>query len=334
MSNRPPLFPPGYEPPEPDSDLLKLRPGKTTVRIVTPFLAGFEVWRDDRDEEGQQVRVCWRQESPEMPPNKVGWNNERNENERTIPFLACVVWNHSAARLQLWTISQATIRERLWDLANSRWGDLRDYDIEITRIGSGRNNTEYKVLNLPPCPLPESAKKAIATYKIDMTRMYGEHRKPFEAVATPVRQLGNHHEGGSSTPHLHERRIEIVDINNTGRTCKLGGVAGPLIVATDSEGLKYGATSTAVTSALAAFTALPAFAAVKFRVMPNGNYALEHVVACDPPPSRVLEQARQQQQDEDVSFDAAPADAPDQSATPGAAPEKPPYQMDDDDIPF
>ena len=55
------------------------------------------------------------------------------------------------------------------------WGDLKGYDIDITKTKAG-DKTSYTVQGVPPKELSEEIKKAFADTKVDLRKLFeGEY---------------------------------------------------------------------------------------------------------------------------------------------------------------
>lgn len=121
---------------------LKDMPGKSCdIRIMCPFLNGYEGWTED----SKPVRA----QSLDGFAANIKWRVENGKEQTPRPFWATVVWNRTAGKLQVWSFTQATIHRQLRDLLdNKKWGALNTYDITITRKGDG-TKTEYSVVPNP-----------------------------------------------------------------------------------------------------------------------------------------------------------------------------------------
>lgn len=131
---------------------LKLKEGdKFRLRILgpSPFLAGFEWWT-------QANRPCHSLEHPGRPADIR--TDRDGKPDRVRAFWAMIVWNFDEERVQIWSITQATIRDRLLELFEDQedWGAPTEYDITVSRTGSGLD-TEYSVVPGKPRDIPADA---------------------------------------------------------------------------------------------------------------------------------------------------------------------------------
>ena len=120
---------------------LKLRQGKTKIRILDNPIAGWVYWTN----QNRPVRV---QSQPTELPADIR-RDENGKADRVKHFWAMVVWNYASESLCILEVTQSSIQQTILALANSDWGSPLEYDIEITKTGE-KLETKYTVLNLPP----------------------------------------------------------------------------------------------------------------------------------------------------------------------------------------
>lgn len=153
MSN---TIPDGFEPQAASSNYLRLTPGKHRIRILSGAIAGWVYW-EDTPEGGRR---------PTRLPLK---DNPPVEHAETVKkFLAFPVWNYEVGKVQIWEITQATIQRELKAYEKDPdWGNLQEYDLEITREGQDRNSTKYRVSPKPKSDLPKEVEKDIVLPNMD-----------------------------------------------------------------------------------------------------------------------------------------------------------------------
>ncbi len=142
------------------SNYLKLTEGEHTFRALSSAIVGFEYFNTDN----KPVRS----ETPfeEMP-------TDIKKGGRINPFWAFVVWNYDEKRLQILEITQKTIMTPLKALIdNPKWGSPKNYDISITRKGTGMQDTEYAVMPNPAEPVAQEIKDAFAKSNIDLNVLF------------------------------------------------------------------------------------------------------------------------------------------------------------------
>lgn len=62
---------------------------------------------------------------------------------------------------------------------NADWGDLHKYDVWIERTGSGKNDTRYAVIPVPPLSaISEAEKQLVEAEGIDLKQLYAPRELP------------------------------------------------------------------------------------------------------------------------------------------------------------
>jgi hypothetical protein len=93
-------------------------------------------------------------------------------------FWAMIVWNYKEERIQIFHVTQATIRAAIMSLSeNEDWGAPYFYDIKITKRGE-KVDTEYSVIPSPKKPLPESIRQAFHAKPCDLEALF-TNQDPF-----------------------------------------------------------------------------------------------------------------------------------------------------------
>lgn len=143
---------------------LKFQEGDTKIRIVSRPIAGWIDWIDKKP-----LRF--------RPKNKPA--SSQDPTKEVKAFWAMVVWNYANEKVMLLEVTQGSILKALTNLgADPDWGNFTNYDIKVTKKGSGLK-TEYSVMPLAPKPLSEAAMKAIALEPINLEALY-EGKDPWE----------------------------------------------------------------------------------------------------------------------------------------------------------
>jgi hypothetical protein len=95
-----------------------------------------------------------------------------------------VVWNYAEKRVQILSITQKTIMTPLYNYEQmEEWGDLKGYDIEITKKKEG-DKTNYLVSAIPPKALAQEIKDAYTETKVDLSKIF-EGEYPIEEEINP-----------------------------------------------------------------------------------------------------------------------------------------------------
>ena len=109
----------------------KLKNGDTKLRILTKPT----IWWEYFDENNKPHRQI---EPFKETPNIQEWRKQKQ-------FRATCVWNYDENRLEIWEITQAKIKEALFNLnADPDFWDLKWYDIKINKTGE-KLDTVYQV---------------------------------------------------------------------------------------------------------------------------------------------------------------------------------------------
>ncbi len=87
-------------------------------------------------------------------------------------FMAVPVWNYQVEAIQIWNITQATIRAKIRELANDpEWGDPRNYDIKVKKEGE-QMLTKYEVTPCKEKELTDEVKQKLASTTIDTKALF------------------------------------------------------------------------------------------------------------------------------------------------------------------
>tara|TARA_Y100001963_G_scaffold36972_1_gene51689 strand:- start:7 stop:699 length:693 start_codon:yes stop_codon:yes gene_type:complete len=172
-----------FEPiPEPSltSDYLRIKEGdKHRIRIMgtskdpATFIQGWEAW----DQENKPHREPY---ELGKPCSKQLKDIDRNANPKL--FWMFTVYHVDEERAKVFEVTQRTIKDPILAYSkNPKWGDLRNYVIEIGRTGSGME-TEYTVIAEPPIEEPDQKIIDIMNEAaIDLRVIFGDGN-PFGAL--------------------------------------------------------------------------------------------------------------------------------------------------------
>lgn len=140
------FLPKGYKAPVSEGNYFKFKQGENRFRILSSAIVGFQHWTTDN----KPVRTA--EALTERPANaKVDENGNFQKH-----FWAFVVYNYDAGKPQIMEITQKTIQQGIGALSdNSKWGDVKGYDIVVSRSGEGLE-TEYSVLPEPKSEAPKA----------------------------------------------------------------------------------------------------------------------------------------------------------------------------------
>ena len=174
-----------FEPiPEPSltSDYLRIKENeKHRIRIMgtskdpTTFIQGWEAWDQDNKPHREPYELG-------KPCSKQLKDIDRNANPKL--FWMFTVYHVDEERAKVFEVTQRTIKDPILAYSkNPKWGDLRNYVIEIGRTGSGME-TEYTVIAEPPIEEPDQKIVDIMNEAaIDLRVIFGDGT-PFGALTT------------------------------------------------------------------------------------------------------------------------------------------------------
>lgn len=167
------FLPKGYEVPKNTGDYLNKFPeGKTTFRILSPAITGYQYWNKEK----KPIR------SPEPWDERP---DDMQDGSQVRHFWAFIVWNYDAEKAQIMELTQKTIMgpiKEYWE--NKKWGDPTKYDLVVSRTGKDLNDTEYTVIAEPHSTLDVDVKGILSG--INLKALYlGED--PFTSKASDIR---------------------------------------------------------------------------------------------------------------------------------------------------
>lgn len=164
------MFPSNYTPPASASEgnYTKIPEGEAVrLRILSEAIVGYEYWTNDN----KPIRS----EKPFAATPNI------REGDKPKHFWAFKVWNYTTEKIEVWEITQASIRSKLWALWEDTedYGDLRNYGLKITRTGS-KLETKYEVIAAPPKPLDPAIGQLSADTPVDLAALFRDE-SPFKS---------------------------------------------------------------------------------------------------------------------------------------------------------
>lgn len=149
--------------PSSSGQFAKLQEGANKYRILSDIIVGWEGWKDKKPfrHEGAECKI----KDSEVDLNQ---NGKPNINY----FWAMVVWNYGEERIQVLTLTQKTIMSALFELEkNVDWGDLKNYDVSITKKKEG-DRTSYSVLGIPPKEVAKEISEAYESTDVKLEKLF------------------------------------------------------------------------------------------------------------------------------------------------------------------
>lgn len=167
------FLPNDYQAPKKPSNYTKLEEGVTKIRILTAPIMGYEDWDNKK-------------------PVRFRMNNKPSTSlDPTKPFRhfwAFIIWNYKTERMEIFQVTQTSIRDRIESLAKDEdWGDPFHYDIKITKTGQ-QVNTKYEINPCGKAEIPPGMMHEFEAKPIDLNELY-TNGDPF-AATTEYRTKG------------------------------------------------------------------------------------------------------------------------------------------------
>ena len=153
-------------------NLSKLPDGQPVrIRFFGEGITGFLAWTVDRKPVRWEMR-------PETLPETV--KPDDNGSRTAKFFLTGVCWDYEADMFRVVEITQKPVITDIQKyIADEDYGDPHNYDLTITRTGSGLD-TKYDVLAKPPKPASKETADKFAELDWNLANLY-EGRHPWSA---------------------------------------------------------------------------------------------------------------------------------------------------------
>ena len=182
------FLPPNYKTPDNASQFMKLEPGDNTVRILSQPLVGYVIFTN----EGKPIRREYDPQSStygDFTKDELTEFNAKTREDGSFEgsrhFWIMLVWSYKHNAPKVLDVTQKTVLRDINGLVSDEaWGDPRQYDINISRKGTGRTDTEYTITPKPhKKPAEDIVKFAMdcqETDLVDLRRIWkGEY--PFKS---------------------------------------------------------------------------------------------------------------------------------------------------------
>jgi hypothetical protein len=167
----------------------KFEQGANKFRIMSEPVFGQEYWKSEKDEKGdlipgvdgfpkrKPIRAKLTKSIPTSELEVDRWGNPGRVNH----FMAMVVYDYKEGLFKILSITQKQINAGIKALAESEdWGDPREYDITVTRNGSGRD-TKYTVMPGAKKAIPENIMDAYKEKTFNLEALF-DGEDPFADV--------------------------------------------------------------------------------------------------------------------------------------------------------
>jgi hypothetical protein len=166
------FLPEGYDKIPSTNRYTKLQEGKNVIRVLRSAIVGWVYWNTA----GKPVRL---KERPSGRPLDI--RTEDDGKESVKHFWAFPIWNYNEKMVQVLEVTQKQIMSGIKNLVDDEnWGDPKNYDIMITRSGSGFD-TEYVTQGIPPKPVDPAILENYAKSPVNLPALY-QGGDPFAAT--------------------------------------------------------------------------------------------------------------------------------------------------------
>jgi len=205
------FLPQGYEEPTTDN-YFKFQAGTNVFRVLSDAIVGMEFWKEDTNDEGEVIRKPIRRRMDEpIYPDEIGID-KNGDPEKIKHFWAFVVYNRKAKAIQILQINQKTIQKELRALDNNpKWGDIKEYDIVITKTGE-RLKTKYVVQANPKEEIDKDIVKEYENMNINLEALF-DGKDPFAIQTERQEDVKKKPKGEPKIdPETGEEEIDLADI--------------------------------------------------------------------------------------------------------------------------
>lgn len=163
------FLPQDYQQPTSAGGFTKLETGENRFRILSSPLLLWLEWRG-----GKPLRHAFVQggPKPEKGPDK---------NDSVKHAWALIVWNYKTKQIEVFELDKQDVISGVLNLSNKpAWGHPKNYDIVITKKGSGLD-TEYILTPEPPSEAGVEIVEAFTETPIDLSQLLINGGNPFVA---------------------------------------------------------------------------------------------------------------------------------------------------------
>ena len=154
--------------PKSQSQFMKFQEGQNKFRVLSDVVFGWEGWKNNKPfrHEGE---VC------KIKPEQVDLNQNGRPNINY--FWALVVYNYKEKKVQVLEITQKTIMNVLYEYEQKEeYGDLKGYDVEITKKKEAGDKTTYTTIAMPPKVLLKEIKEEYEKTDVNLSKIFeGEY---------------------------------------------------------------------------------------------------------------------------------------------------------------
>lgn len=181
MADNSSFLPEGYEIPV-TNNYMKLVEGVNRLRVLSKPAVGMEYWKTNPENPSKRTPIRYRMDAPAPKISDLEINPKSGQIDMPQHFWAMVVYNYADKKIQILELKQKGILKalKMW-IDNPKWGDLRNYDITITKEGQGME-TKYVADHDPKEEMDKAIVKEYESMGIKLEALF-DGADPFEASA-------------------------------------------------------------------------------------------------------------------------------------------------------
>ncbi len=166
------FIPAGYTQPTSAGGFTKLETGDNKLRILSSPLLMWLEWND-----GKPTRHPFKQGEP-APKKGAGLKDSVKH------AWGLIVWNYKTEKIEVCELDKAGVIAMILSLSEKpAWGHPKNYDIVITKKGSGME-TEYITAPEPPSAVSDVIIEAYTENPVDLMQLFVPSGNPFLGKAT------------------------------------------------------------------------------------------------------------------------------------------------------
>lgn len=158
------FLPDNYKVPGSSGAYMRLKPGENRFRFLSNPIMGTELW----------VTLSDGKRSPKRYRMGVAVPVEDLTDDENVPrhFWAMVVYNYETKKIEILEITQSRIQNAITSFyANPKWGDPKEYDLNITKSGEGLK-TVYNTMPEPKEKIDAEILKQFKETQINLEALY------------------------------------------------------------------------------------------------------------------------------------------------------------------
>lgn len=159
------FLPAGYKVPDKSKQFMKLTPGDNVIRVLSAPMLGYVVFVNVDDKQKPYRRGMEEGDFTEFDLEELNAKKTKGGTfEGGKHFWIVLVWDYAAKAPKILEITQLSILRPLYGLTEDEdWGDIREFDVNIKREGTGKNDTSFEVIPKPHKPLSPEIEECLTT---------------------------------------------------------------------------------------------------------------------------------------------------------------------------